>query len=188
MAIWITFQGPDFNQARWGSARWTDEQPSFRFEGFDLDYMSLTVYPPDEEMDTNLTLAKPGEYQNENGDECGEIGWVIDPETALLDAVPSLAEFIGRRYGRIIVTSVDINEREQAMQEQARLAEREEAVKRERDVKIQQSREDLRRAITHYETLLDVAQSTEKDDKEQAHLAHSLTEVRSAKRVLWFEN
>lgn len=184
MAVWITFQGPDWNTDRWGKVEFTDEQPTIKFEGFDLDYMSLTVYVPDEEMDVNLMLAKQTEYMNEDGKECGEIGWVIDPEQALLDAMPSLAEFVGRRYGRVIVTSVDINDKEQVMQQ---IAEREQRIKRERDVKLQQSREDLRRAIQHYETLLDVAQSTEQDDREQAHIRKSLTEVRSAKRVLWFD-
>ena len=58
----------------------------------------------------------------------------------------------------------------------------------ERDGKINRARDALRTAMVGYETLLDVAQSVEKDDNKRSHYLASLIQVRSAKRVLWFEN
>lgn len=57
----------------------------------------------------------------------------------------------------------------------------------ERDVEEVQAREDVRKALTRYQTLLDVAQSTEQDDNKRDHYLTSLVQVRSAKRVLWMD-
>jgi hypothetical protein len=120
----------------------------------------------------------------DNGHEWGTVD--VDPLYAEAERIVSNGEgsFLVPDGWTVLVTS---DKSPEAKLAEATLNESEQRKKRERDVKLQQSREDLRRAITHYETLLSVAASTTQDDKDHEHLAHSLAEVRSAKRVLWFD-
>ncbi len=108
--VTLTFQSPDWNELR--NPRPEDMRDysdgffevEVKCDGFDLDHGSVTIYP---DLDTgdNLVLANPAPYCNENGDECGDIGWCIEPEQDLLAAMPELVEHAGRRFGRLIVTA-----------------------------------------------------------------------------------
>lgn len=106
-AVTLSFQAPDFNRERNGTtASAHDRGVDFVVAGFDLDFDVVTVYPPGEELDLNLTLARKADYMNENGEECGRIGWEIAPDLELLTKMPALEPHIGKRYGRLIVTAV----------------------------------------------------------------------------------
>jgi hypothetical protein len=104
----IEFQSADHNAERnpLGTGAW-DVGFNIEAAGFDLDHDSLTVYPRGIEMDENLTLARKAPFMNESGEECGMIGWIVQPEPRLLRHYPELAPWAGRRYGRVIVTGVD---------------------------------------------------------------------------------
>lgn len=106
--VTIQFQCPDFNEERNGkTASAYDTGVTVTVTGFDLDFSVLTVYPPSEAPDLNLTLAKRAPYMNEDGQECGEIGWVIQPEAELLDYMPELRQHAGKRYGRVLVFATE---------------------------------------------------------------------------------
>lgn len=102
--VTIQFQSPDFNTERNPNTRgaW-DEGVLVEAAGFDLDYSTLTIYPASEPVDVNLMLANRAPYMNEDGSECGDIGWVIEPDSELLDKLPELRAHIGKRYGRVLV-------------------------------------------------------------------------------------
>lgn len=103
--VTVCFQGPDWHPTRYPNPdkSW-DGGFSLDVLGFDVDYGMLTVYPPGDEMNINLTLAHRAPYMNEDGEECGDIGWEVWPEAQLLDSMPELEKYVGRRYGRVIVT------------------------------------------------------------------------------------
>lgn len=105
--VTLMFQGPDFNDERNPkSDGYTDSGFSLTVIGFDLDYNRLTVYPQaDGEMDYNAQLAIKSPYMNEDGHECGEIAWRIDPEESLLHKHPELGQHVGKIYGRVIVSA-----------------------------------------------------------------------------------
>lgn len=112
MTVVLTFQGPDYEPER--SVKQVredgyvdDAHTVLTFDGFDLDYDELTVYTDMAQDGTNYTLAVRATYMNEAGVECGMIGWEIQPEALLLDQMPELAEHVGKRYGRVIVTSAN---------------------------------------------------------------------------------
>lgn len=101
----ITFQSPDWNPKR------NMHDHGFRHELYltamtlDIDHSMLTV-----DIDYNgynYTLAEPAPYMNEEGVECGKIGWKIKPEKELLQRVPELHEVVGLRFGRVIVTEYE---------------------------------------------------------------------------------
>lgn len=105
--VTIMFQGPDWNFERNPKARHKEIQNGFSLTvlGFDLDYMTLTVYPQvDGEMDINLRIAEVSPYMNEDGMECGDIGWRIEPEQNALRKMPELGPYVGCIFGRVIVS------------------------------------------------------------------------------------
>ena len=103
--VTIQFQSPDFNDRRNPGASAWDEGVTVEALGFDLDFSSLTIYPiADGKMDYNHTLAVRAPYMNEDGYECGDIGWQILPEPKLLEKMPELRDYVNKRYGRVIVT------------------------------------------------------------------------------------
>lgn len=103
--VQVGFQGADFNEQRnpQGKGAW-DSGFYIDAIGFDLDYSTVTIYPiADGEMDYNHVLAVSSDYMNENGEECGEIAWRIEPEELLLEKMPELREHVGKVYGRVLV-------------------------------------------------------------------------------------
>jgi hypothetical protein len=96
----ITFQSRDWNPRNAA----TEDELHIVAAGVDLDHDVLTVYT-DEVTGDNLTLAVKAPYQNENGDECGNIAWRIEP-SELLREFPELAPVVGFVYGRVIVTEL----------------------------------------------------------------------------------
>jgi hypothetical protein len=109
MAVQITFQGPSFGST--GDLGTLDQAYEWKFEvaGFDLDYGMLTVYMDYETGDNNV-LAEPYKYVNENGDDCGEIGWKIKPDDALMNSLSDeqraeVERATGWEFGRVIVTA-----------------------------------------------------------------------------------
>jgi hypothetical protein len=73
MPTHITFQGQS-----WDDKNVRRNPPSeihVTVEGVDLDYGVLTVYVLGADDGDNLTLATLAPYTNEDGVQCGEIGW-----------------------------------------------------------------------------------------------------------------
>jgi hypothetical protein len=103
MSLTVSFQSPDWHHERNPGVNFRTKGPEFEVTGFDLDHGVVTVYPRNEAPDLNLTLAKAAPYMNEDGHECGEIGWVIEPDGELLDYMPEIRPFIGQRWGRVLV-------------------------------------------------------------------------------------
>jgi hypothetical protein len=120
--ITVIFQGADFNEQRNPQGRGAfDNGFSIDALGFDLDYSSLTIYPyTDPEPDYNMTLARRSDYMNEDGVECGDIAWRIEPEDGLLDKMPEIRPHIGKVYGRVIVTSGALPEPPQVQYQQVK--------------------------------------------------------------------
>lgn len=101
----LVFQGPDWNEQRNDPSKHT---ASIEVDAFDLDYGDITV-DDDLREGTNLTLAVPAPFMNEEGMECGDIGWRIDPDSLLLEKRPDLAQYVGQCYGRIIVHAAKLD-------------------------------------------------------------------------------
>jgi hypothetical protein len=105
--VTIQFQSPDWNANRNECGIASDSGVTVTVNGFDLDHDVLTVYPAGEEPDHNYVLAVKAPWMNESGEECGDIGWLIAPDSALRDKVPGLREHVGKRYGRVLVFADD---------------------------------------------------------------------------------
>lgn len=101
MPVNIRFDGPDCNTDR-QSKGYNTPGIDIVAEGFDLDYCALTVYHKSDDG-YNYMLAVPAPYMNEDGVECGEIAWKIEPEPKLLELLPKLREHVGKVFGRVIV-------------------------------------------------------------------------------------
>lgn len=106
MPAHLTFQGRSYANQFIG--RVVPHELHFTAEGIDVDYGAITVYLLDDDSGDNLQLARLAPYTNEDGVECGEIGWRIDPDPALTRAWPDLRNYVGLVYGRPIITAGDM--------------------------------------------------------------------------------
>ena len=98
----LTLQSPSFDDKNLARFPGVFEVPYMTYVGFDLDHSAVTVYVDDNGC--NYTLAVRADYMNEDGVDCGPIGYEVKPEPEVIAAHPELAKFVGWRFGRVIVT------------------------------------------------------------------------------------
>jgi hypothetical protein len=101
--VTVNFQRPDFNRERNPKGEgYNDNGVSLTLAGFSIEGSSMLVTPQDTNSEYRLAIRSP--YMNDNGDECGLVGWRIDPDSGLLNRMPELGPKVGMIYGRVIVT------------------------------------------------------------------------------------
>jgi len=98
--ITVLFSAPDFNLQR-NPKREDDNDLAVTVKGLNIDFSRLTLIPQNHNED--LQVAIPSPYMNEDGEECGEIAWRIEPETKLLTLMPELGPYVGCIYGFVTI-------------------------------------------------------------------------------------